>query len=151
MLLNLSRTTVVRKFIFLGKHADEILKRETSSRTNVDEIEFDDMETFEHTKYKPLSITVMVEAKARKILGFEVSQMACNGPLAGKSKLKYGARRDARREARLILFSRIRDVIHEKTVLKSDMNPHYPPDVKKIFPGISHKRMKGRRGCVTGF
>src|SRR5271157_5825874 len=54
-ILHLSRTTVARKLVFLGQQARlqlEILNKQHSS---VEIVEFDDLETFEHTKCKPLS------------------------------------------------------------------------------------------------
>jgi hypothetical protein len=60
--------------------------------------EFDDMETFEHTKLKPLSVTLAVQYQTRRILGFQVSQMPAKGLLAQKAFEKYGYREDKRSE-----------------------------------------------------
>ena len=60
------------------------------------EVEFDDLETFEHTKCKPLSVTLMVEYKTRRILGFEVSQMPAKGRIAHIARKKYGPRAECR-------------------------------------------------------
>ena len=113
-------------------------------------MQFDDIETFEHSKMKPISITLAVESGSRKILGFEVSSMPCKGHLAKRAREKYGKRSDDRRKARSNLFTKIKELIAEGAVIKSDMNPHYPPDVRQHFPNSVHVVTKGRRGCVTG-
>src|SRR4029078_7775184 len=58
--LGINRKTVVRKFLFVGSIAEVRLRRDTRTQPLAEVIEFDDMETFEHTKKKPLSITMAV-------------------------------------------------------------------------------------------
>lgn len=141
---NISRTTVARKFLFLGFKA----KAELSLPHRVKTIEFDDLETFEHTKYKPLSVTLAVESKTRRILGFEVAKMPAKGLLAKPSLQKYGPRYDERKEARRRLLARLAHLNPE--VIKSDENPHYPSDVKEFFPHAAHLVFAGKRGSITG-
>ena len=150
IVLNLSRTTVVRKLLFLSTQAEIKNDSDRKSFLPAATVEFDDVETFEHTKLKPLSITLVVESKSRRILGFEVSQMPAKGVLALASKKKYGPRKDARPLARARLFSRVRDLIQKNAEIKSDQNPHYPSDVRRYFPLATHRTFKGRRGCVVG-
>ncbi|MEK6773401.1 MAG: transposase [Bdellovibrionota bacterium] len=149
-LLSLARKTVVRKFIFLGIQAQEILRASNLSLPSCDTIEFDDMETFEHSKCKPLSITLAVEFKTRRILGFEVSQMPAKSILARIAVKKYGPRKDLRFFGRRKLFKDIKTLIHHNALIKSDQNPHYPKDVMRHFPKASHETFKGRRGCIVG-
>lgn len=147
-LLSLTRVTVARKFYFLSLKS-EFLLMSNNYEKKAAEIEFDDLETFEHTKCKPLSVTLAVEAKTRRILGLEVSVMPAKGLLTHKAK-KYGYRPDLRRNARRRLFQKIRPFIEENAVIKSDSNPHYPRDVKKFFPKAKHVTFKGKRGANTG-
>src|SRR5690606_25611012 len=113
-------------------------------------MQFDDMETFEHTKMKPLSITLAVEKKTRFILGFEVSRMPANGLLAKRSVKKYGPRKDERTEARDRLFRRIKASVSPRALIQSDQNPHYPALVKMHFPNATYETFKGQRGAITG-
>ncbi|MGZ3702815.1 MAG: hypothetical protein ACXWSD_13580, partial [Bdellovibrionota bacterium] len=78
-ILSLNRKTVVEKFLFMAIHAEFFLRRFNLLQEPAHTIEFDDLETFEHTKLKPLSITLAVESGTRRILGVEVSRMAANG------------------------------------------------------------------------
>jgi hypothetical protein len=113
-------------------------------------IEFDDLETFEHTKCKPLSVTLAVEYKTRRILSLEVSRMSSNGKLAAKSRALYGKRKDERRIGRKRLLTSLKGLVAEDALIKSDQNPYYARDVKRYFPKATHQRFKGRRGSSTG-
>jgi hypothetical protein len=113
-------------------------------------LQFDDLETSEHTKLKPLSVTLAVEKQSRTILGFEVSQMPAKGVLARKSVKKYGYRADHRPIARELLFSRIKPKMERDATIESDSNPHYVNDVKRHFPNATHKSYMGGRGAVVG-
>ena len=148
-IFKLSRTTVVRKFLFLGVRAEIMNKSFHQKFGKSAVIEFDDMETFEHTKCKPLSITLAVESKTRRILGFEVSKMPSKGRLQKLSFQKYGKRLDHRALGRRDLFRKIQNLVQEDAVIKSDQNPHYPLDVAKFFPSGRHETCKGQRGVST--
>lgn len=150
ILLKISRTTAARKLLFLGKLAQDDLKLSLSRISRIDSLEFDDMETFEHSKLKPLSITLAVESKTRRILGFEVSQMPANGLLATRARQRYGRRHDHRKAGWTKLLRRLRPRTTRTATIKSDQNPHYPKVIKKNLPGAQHLTFKGRRGCVVG-
>jgi hypothetical protein len=149
-LLHITRSTVARKLKFLGSDSRFLLEAHNLEKPKAEVIEFDDMEVFEHTKCKPLSITLAVESKTRRILGIEVSQMPAKGRLVKKAFKKYGSRRDFRSQGRAKLFERIRPLITEDALIKSDSNPHYPSDVKKYFPKATHEMHLGQRGSITG-
>ncbi len=148
--LKLNRKTVVRKFLYLSQR--EELKFYASNRRAplATEVEFDDLETFEHTKLKPLSVTLMVEFKTRRILDFEVSQMPAKGLLSKRALKKYGYRKDHRGAARKKLFARAQRLIHPAAIIRSDSNPHYAADVKKFFPNAHYETVLGGRGAITG-
>lgn len=149
-LFRVNRKTVVRKFIFMGVHADQFLAADRANYPPATEVEFDDLETFEHSKLKPLSVTMAVETSTRRILGFKVAQMPAKGLLVMRSLKKYGKRKDERKAKRRELFQEIQPYISSFATIKSDENPHYPKDVKEYFPNCLHKVYKGRRGCVVG-
>lgn len=149
IVLRLHRTTVVRKFLFLGKEAEERFYRLNQERGLAMEFEFDDLETFEHTKCKPLSVTLAVEFKTRRILGLEVSTMKAKGKLVGKAK-RYGERKDTRKDARRALFERLVGMTSETCLIKSDQNPYYEKDVREFFPKATYHQYKGQRGSLGG-
>ena len=100
-ILGIHPITVARKFRFLAtlaraKHLEFL---ESFRTTPIDSVQFDDVETSEHSKCKPLSISLAVNAMSRQILAIEVSEMPAKGPLAKISRKKYGPRKDKRPEA----------------------------------------------------
>lgn len=149
-LLRLNRKTVVRKFIWMGLIADRVLTWDRRHFPLVNELEFDDLETFEHSKLKPLSVTMAVERHSRRILGYRVGRMPAKGHLVQRSLKKYGPRVDERKLRREELFADIQSSVNPSCLIKSDMNPHYRPSVRKYFPEANHFVTEGRRGCVVG-
>lgn len=148
-LLRINRKTVARRLIDLGRTSLEKLRFETAD-LQVSEMQFDDLETFEHSKMKPVSVTIAVEAKTRRILGFRVAQMSAKGLLTKKSVKKYGLRKDERRTKRRELFAELQPNISPQATITSDSNPYYVNDVKEFFPLATHIQVDGKRGAVTG-
>ncbi len=146
----LNRKTVVRKLLFLAQTAKTRILAHNNTLPPAKVVEFDDLETFEHTKCKPLSILLMVEEKTRRILDIDVAKMPAKGLLAAISRKKYGLRPDERSSVRRELLRRVQPLLEPNVIIKSDMNPSYPQDVKEQFPQATHVVFKGRKGCVTG-
>lgn len=150
LILNLNRKTIVRKFHFFGDLALKYLKVQNSLYPKSKIVEFDDLETFEHTKCKPLSVPMFVEYKTRRVLGFEVAQMPAKGLLAKTSRKKYGRRIDKRPKAYKKLFANVKSFIAPDALIKSDQNPSYPYHVKKHFPLAMHTTYKSRNSSLGG-
>ena len=148
--LQINRKTLVRKFVAMGALAQHLLHNTNIRMEPVKVMEFDDLETFVHTKCKPLSVTLAVESGTRRILGFRVADMPAKGKLAAVALKKYGPRRDERPETRDELFGELSALLAEKPTIKSDQNPHYRAYVAYHFPDCEHLTYKGRRGCVVG-
>jgi transposase-like protein len=151
-ILRLNRKTVVRKFRFLSKKAR--LEHEkwirTLSRQQLTYVQFDDLETSEHSKCKPLSVALAIEPKTRKILCFQVSSMPAKGPLAKLAYRKYGPRPDQRPQGWNALFRGLKPFVSPQSEFLSDENPHYPRFLKRHFPQATHLTVKGQRGCIAG-
>ena len=147
-ILRLHRTTVVRKFLYLSFHAEYLLRSRNFDSGRASIVEFDDMETFEHSKYKPLSITLAVESGTRRVLGVEVSQMASK--ITSPHARCYLPRKDTRIFGRRELFRRLGDLVEGTATFKSDSNPYYPKDLKRAFPESTHLTYLSRRAAVTG-
>ena len=148
--LGISRTTVDRKIRFQSRFAIEENKRLASESPLSQFIQFDDMETFEHTKYKPLAISMAVEHPSRRILAFGVASMPCKGQLAAISVKRYGKREDERTEIRRQVFEQLQKLTAPDCVIASDMNPHYPKDLVSMFPDATHVKFKGRKPADSG-
>lgn len=143
-ILKIHRTTVAKKVRFLAeqcnlKHGERLRKYETSL---LEEIYFDEMETFEHTKLKPLSIALFVTPE-REVLITEIAQMPAKGILASKSVKKYGKRPDERSQALGRAMQKLQSFVSSRAVFKSDKNPNYPTVLLKSFPRATHITTKG--------
>ena len=150
-ILRVHRITVARKLMFLAQQARLTHRLFLEGLRNgvIGEVQFDEMETLEHSKLKPLSIPLLV-TRGRKILAFEVASMPAKGLLAAASVEKYGWRRDERKGAMRSLLETVKGVVSESALFKSDENPHYPRLLKTVFPQAEHETTKGRRGCIVG-
>lgn len=150
-LLNVHRITIARKLSFLASQArlsqQHFLQSLQHQKLFI--LQFDDMETFEHTKYKPLSITMAV-TRERKVIGLEVSKMPAKGLLAARAIEKYGRRYDDRKRALRKLLENLKPIVCDTALFQSDQNPHYPGALKRVFPNCRHETTKGRRGCIVG-
>jgi transposase-like protein len=150
LLLNLHRTTVARKLAFLSRVAQERQRQFQHVLPKVRHVQFDDLITIEHTKCKPLAISLAVEAPSRRILGFEVSRIPAFGPLAEISRRKYGPRPNERPQGLKNLLAKIKGILEEGASFSSDEDPLYAALVRRQYPDASHHRYLGGRGCVTG-
>jgi transposase-like protein len=149
-ILQVSRTTIDRKFRFLGEQCRIQNERYLKSLRDIQHIEFDDLHTIEHTKLKPLSVTIAVDRLHRKILGFEVSTMPASGHLAAFARKKYGKREDGRPQAIDRVLRGILPMTTPSLSLTSDEHPYYAPIVRRYYPQATYTQVIGARGAVTG-
>lgn len=99
------RKTVVRKFLYLASLARVVHERKLEDRIEkAHEVQFDEMETFEHTKLKPIAISVGVIAKTGEIVDLRAETLHYKGPLAALAFRKYGKREIHRLQAHLDLY-----------------------------------------------
>ena len=151
-LFGVNRKTIVRRFRILGEQSREwqeiFLKQYQEQK--LDQVQFDDLETSEHTKCKPLSVALAVDPKSRKILGFQVSEMPAKGLLAKVARRKYPYRPDRRTLGWHKLLYSLKPIVKETCTFKSDENPHYPQHLLHHHPQSIHLTTKGGRGSIIG-
>jgi transposase-like protein len=155
LLVRANRKTVVRKIRFLASRARveqaHFLREAYPQGSRLQAVQFDDLETSEHTKCKPLSVALAVDPKTRKILSFQLSPMPAKGLLAKTAFEKYGPRRDERPRGWTRLFQELQGLVApQNVVLLSDENPHYPRFLRRVLPAARHERVRSRRACVAG-
>ena len=136
----------VKRFgIVCIENLEQMRELETSEK-----IGFDEMESFEHSKCKPITLPIAVDMKSRKILAISSGNIAAKGHLAEISKKKYGIRKCERNKALEKMFLQLKKLGSKNFILLTDESPHYPKKVKKYFPDYDYVRFKGRRACVVG-
>jgi transposase-like protein len=150
LLLGLAQNTVASLLKIIGKIAVTKHSSFLKNLGNIQKISFDEMETFEHTKCKPLSIVMMVSDERKYIMRSRVAIMPCAGPLASVSRKKYGFRPDHRVKALNTCLKSLKKHVSSHTKFKSDKCLRYPKCMKKNFPINIHDTYKGRRACIVG-
>lgn len=151
-ILGINLKTVARKVRYLGARERVKQKKYRESLRTIDNlvVHFDDLITIEHTKLKPLSVTIAVEESTRKILAVRVSKIGAFGLLVDQSLQKYGKRPNEHRKNLDSLFQELQKTLTPTTCFKSDEHQFYAPVVKKYFAGVNHTQFKGGRGCIVG-
>ena len=135
--LGMTKNNTYKKFLFLGKLSSEI---KLQMLFEAKELFFDNLETFEHTKCKPLSVSLMVNDKY-EILDAQVAKMPAKGALARISLKKYGPRPDERHDAMEKMFENvIASLQNIPELIKSDGDQSYPKFVRKYFPGVDYEQ-----------
>ena len=112
--------------------------------------QFDEMFTFEHTKLKPIAISVIADAAQYQLLGAIAARSPATGHLAEKSRKKYGHRVDETPACRYQLLESLVGVIDPCACFKTDQHSDYPIVIRTLFPEATHIATKGRPACITG-
>ena len=133
--LRCNRKTVVRKFLFLGAkakriHNDRIAKGELKTSY----VQFDEMETYEGSKLKPLSISIAVRPKTGEIIDVAVASMKSKGLLADLAFLKGIVREDTRSDARQQVMATVAKCAKDQITVACDAHTTYPIIIKAAMP-----------------
>ena len=150
IILRVDKKTVERRVRFFGKIARQEFEKYWENQEKIGVFYFDDLETIEHTKCKPLSVTIAISHR-REVMGIEVSSTPAKGKLAKISRAKYGKRKDERKMGIKNLLRSVQDKSIIDPLIHSDEHPFYSPEVKKFFPHAIHLQTKGgRSSSVAG-
>jgi hypothetical protein len=148
-LLRVDKKTIKRKLDYLAIRCER-KNMQFLKKIRVNNLQFDDLITSEHTKLKPLSISVAVDKNRRYLLGCEVSKIAAFGKLAEKSRKKYGYRKNEHKNGLKRLFDKLEVCVEKTAHIDSDEHAFYPAFVDQYFPNAKYKRYKSVRSCVVG-
>lgn len=149
-LIRIHRITVDRRLHYFARVSDHRQSIFLKKRPKSTHVQFDDMESSEHTKMKPLSIPMAVDADSRKILAFDVVSMPAKGSLAAVSRKKYGPRADQRKKGWEEVLSKVSFTATEQVVITSDSHVSYPGMIRTYVPAAIHIQVKSRKACVVG-
>ena len=149
-LLGVNVKTIARRFLPMAKRLEMENNKYVILLKDIKQIQLDEMESWVHSKLKPVSILITVEKDTRRILIAKASYMPAKGLIKGKSLKKYGPIKDERRHLFHEELNRLSLFHPEIESIESDKNPRYPYFIKKYYPKAQYTRYKGRRGCVVG-
>ncbi len=150
ILFGVQRAAIARRILRFGSCAAHNLENYRKTREKVTQLDFDELETFEITKCKPLTAAIAVEDKSRKILALAVGRIPAKGPLAAISRKKYGPRACERRKTLKQMFEDLKVCLAPVGTVKSDQSKAYPPFIREYLKQWQHEATPGRRGCVVG-
>ena len=150
ILFGIHRDGVARRLMRFGACAKHNLEAFRTTRPKVSRLDIDELETFEHTKCKPITAAIAVEDKSRQILALSVGKIPAKGHLAAIARKKYGPRPCERRACLEKVFQALKPCLAPRGLIKSDQSYAYPPFIKKHLPLWSHESTPGRRGCIVG-
>ena len=127
--------TVYRKILWMSQRSEEHHKQQIF---NIKELQFDEMESIEHTKLKPLTIGLAI-SEDFKILGVNVGTIPAKGHLSQTSVKKYGFRDN---QSDLVIDELLKNLkvlpIEKNFVIKSDAKPSYQKFANKYYPKNQH-------------
>ena len=133
--LEINKITVMKKIAWLANEARKEHEKAIEAGTlSTGYAQFDELETFEHSRLKPLSIAVAVRPKTGQILGVDIATMNAKGTQAAKSRELYGLREDTRDEATLNVLKMVARVARKDFTLGCDGKPSYPKLIKRAIP-----------------
>ena len=113
-------------------------------KLNADTVFFDEMESIEHTKLKPLTIALAVNEKYQ-ILGVQVGSIPAKGHLANISYKKYGYRANESLTKTDALLQNIKNQLtRSPKLIKSDAKPTYKTLVTKAFSSVRYEQHLSR-------
>ena len=123
--LGINRKTVMRKITWLAREASRFHHHAIESgELNTDFVQFDEVETFEHTRLKPISIAIAVQVSTRKIIDIKVATMKNQTKNASIANEKYGDRADTREDACRSVFRTVALVAKQNIKITTDTRPH---------------------------
>jgi len=150
IVMSIARRTVERRLPYLALVADDCHQKLIESLPPVENVHFDDMESWIHTKLKPVSIPLIVMHPKRLILAFDVVSMPAKGKLAKTSVAKYGRRPDHRKQGWHNSLTKLKKAAIPEVSITSDSHKMYPGEIRKYLPKAVHIQVLSRKGCVVG-
>lgn len=147
IVMGVNKVTVARKFAWLAERARQAHRTALASgQLNTSYVQFDEMETIEHSKLKPLSIALAVRPKTGEIIGAKVATMNCHchGHMAALSQKVYGWRPDTRPMACRDVMNDIKTVAKPRITVATDGKTAYAGLIKGAMPHAVHKSYVSR-------
>jgi hypothetical protein len=140
LVLGVNRKTIVRKFRFAAKAARAAHARWLRSlQKSPSKIQLDEMETFEHTRLKPVTLVLAVNEETGAILDVKAAPLHYKGRLAALAFAKYGPRPDHSPNALHQVLRKLRRIAHPQLTITTDGNARYPGTIRRTLPNAAHR------------
>lgn len=140
IVLGINRKTVIRKFLFAARLARKEHERRVQAGDYATTwVQFDEMETFEHTRMKPISVAVAVRARTGQILDIQCATLGYKGPLADQARRKYGHRENNSLVAVGDVLATIGRCAIPGAKVVTDADPRYLLRIPRTLPHVIHQ------------
>ncbi|MGV8941504.1 MAG: hypothetical protein ACOH1P_08195 [Lysobacter sp.] len=134
-LLGCHHRTVAKKITLLAEQAQvHHAERMKSLRTTC--VMIDELETFMHSRYKQLSVSMVVRVKTGEVLGFGVAKKPCNQP---RGQIKYKWTQDDRPQAFYTMLRSIEPALAPGCTVITDGHPSYRKWLGKGLASYQHR------------
>ena len=150
LILNVTQKTIARKLMYIAQQCRQKLESERHQFAGIEAVQFDELQTIEHTKCKPLSVAMVVSEKHRKIVGFDVAMMPATGHLSAISRKKYGWRPDHRFQSMNALWAHLSAYLPQIIDIVPDKCALYASIISRYFPKARYRQFKGKKGSIYG-
>lgn len=150
LILEIDPKTVAHRVRYFGIEGRKYLATLSTTVRGLRHAMFDEMQSSEHTKCKPVAIPMVTCPKTRMILAVGVASMPAQHPLVEISLKKYGPRADDRAEAIVKVLDAVKDMLVEDAILTTDMAPRYPEPIAMVLPQVIHDAHKSRKARTAG-
>ncbi|MGZ3687309.1 MAG: transposase [Bdellovibrionota bacterium] len=148
IVLGVARSTVARKFRKIAAAAQEYhCQKLFNGELKSNYIQFDEMMSYEHTKYKQVSIVLAVRVKTGEILDVEVEPIRCRGSLSKTLPAKFSYWGTQPKTAVGAVLSNLAKYCVRNLsacTIETDDSRFYLNTVKRFLPGATHSRIPGR-------
>jgi len=145
-----ARKTVARKVEFLAEQARIKAADWLKSVRPFEQVQWDELITYEHSRLKPISVAVMSCVKTRCIIGYGVAQIPATGKIAQRAREKYGKRPDRSASMRKKVLRNVQPLLSPTATITSDEHPRYRNELNRLYPKATHVQHRSKRGSLTG-
>ena len=155
-LLGCSKTTLRRKVEYLAREAEKAHAAFLAT-VQTGYVMFDELETFIHSRWRQVSVPVVVRVKTGEILAFDVCRIPSTSPIGGAGALPPppGVPRDAwviNDRPRLVpaALAACRHSMKPGASIATDGDGSYPKWIRKALPGVTHQVRRSPKNNSLG-
>lgn len=134
-LVGCHQRTVASKITHLAEQAEK-KHAQFLEDTRTSCVMIDELETFMHSRYKQLSVSMAVRVKTGHVLGFSVARKPCNQP---RGQIKYKWTVDHRPQAFHGMLLSIQDALKPGCTVITDGHPSYAKWLGKGLANYQHR------------
>jgi hypothetical protein len=152
--MGITKTTIIRKIDHLAvmcfRYHTKVIEM---GLIKTDHVQFDEMETYEHTKLAPLTMPMAVDVASGRIIDIRFGTIKAHGPkISDLAKIhpnpKYSKRINMSQLSSEIVLRTVRQCLYGDLEVRiyTDKKTSYSRNIKEVFKGCNfkHRKVKAR-------